>query len=249
MITGASRGLGAALAEELADVGVRLFLWGRDEGALMKVCDICLKKGADVSISAFDIADIPNTVLHLKEADKTAPLDDVYINAGLFDGARAPRALEELASEMAIVDVNMKAAIAVAHTAAACMRLRRRGHIVFISSLAGLFPLADAAGYSASKAGISAYASALREKMAGDGVAVSDVRPGHIMTEMTKGHTGVLPMLLSPPKAARLIVRSVARKKAVIAFPVPLSWLVSLSGLLPWRIRAFFGKTQRFHIE
>lgn len=249
MITGASKGLGLAIAEQLAGPQTRLFLWARDKKALKKVRERCQTKGAEVFLATFDLTDTAKIADHLLKTDQTWPLEHVYINAGIFDGARAPGALEALPSEMAIVDVNLKAAIAVAHAAATSMRPRKRGHIIFVSSLAGRFPLADAAAYSASKAGISAYASALREKLLDDRIFVSDIRPGHIATTMTKGHSGVLPMVVSPKKAAAIIIRKVAAKHAVIDFPKPLSWLITLSALLPWRLRAFFGRTQRFHIK
>lgn len=249
MITGASKGLGSAIAEQLAGPQTRLFLWARDKNALKKIRENCQAKGAEVFLTAFDLTNITMIADHLQKTDQTWPLEHVYINAGIFDGARAPGALEVLSSEMAIIDVNLKAAIAVAHAAAVSMRPRKRGQIIFISSLAGRFPLADAPAYSASKAGISAYASALREKLLNDRILVSDIRPGHISTSMTKGHTGVLPMVVSPEKAAAIIVRKVAEGHAVIDFPKPLSWLITFSVLLPWRLRAFFGRTQRFHIK
>lgn len=249
LITGASRGLGAALAQQLAGPQTRLLLWARDQAALEIVKESCTSKGSEVVIAALDLSDIEKIKETVFKLDTSWPIDTVYINAGLFDGARSPNALEALSSEMSIIDINVKAAIAVAHSTATCMRPRKSGHIIFISSLAGCFPLADAAAYSASKAGISAYAAALREKLLDDGITISDVRPGHIDTGMTKGHSGALPQLVSTDQAASIIINCAARRQAIISFPKPLSWLTTLSKFLPWRLRALFGKTQRFHID
>lgn len=249
MITGASRGLGAALAVELANADTRLILWARDEQALSGVRDECNKKGAEVILSSFDLSDIDAITLHFSKFDEIWPVDTVYVNAGLFGGVSQDEVVEDVHDEMAIIDINVRAAIATANIAARRMLERGKGNIILITSLAARYPLADAAGYSASKAAMSAYAAALREKLRPYGIKVMEVQPGHIKTAMTKVQVGSLPLIMSPEKAARIITAGVAKKKAIIAFPTRLSWLITLSKLLPWRIRILFNKDQRFHIK
>lgn len=249
LITGASRGLGAALAQKLASPENRLFLWARDEKALVDVRNKCEAKGADVVIQSIDLSKTDSITHEYFKVDKQTPIDIVYINAGLFDGAHEPGGMEELASEMALIDINVKAAIATAHAAATCMRPRKKGHIVFISSLAAHLPLADAAAYSASKAAITAYATALREKLMEDCITVTDVRPGHIETAMAANHIGKLPMIMSAEKAAGIIIKGVRHNKPVVDFPKSLALIINLSRFVPWRVLAFFTRSQRFHVK
>lgn len=246
LITGASRGLGKALALRLANADVRLVLWARSADALADVEALCRAKGADVDVSTIDLIDI-NAI---KQAVRlTGGIDVVYINAGLFDGARSRGAMEELNSELALIDVNLRSAIALANITVKQMLQQGKGHIVFISSLAATFPLADAAAYSASKAGLSAYAESLRQKLGRDGIKITDVQPGHIATDMANNHDGPLPMIVSVERAADLIVKKIEEGKTHISFPWPLNWGIWLSQFLPAWARSMIAKTQRFKIH
>ena len=246
LITGASRGLGKALALKLARADTTLLLWARNEEALAEVEELCRAKGAVVEILAIDLIDINAIQQAVRNA---GVIDVVYVNAGLFDGARSINAMEELDSELAVIDVNLRSAIALANITVRAMRERGTGHIVFISSLAATFPLADAAGYSASKAGLSAYAESLRQKLGRDGIKITDVQPGHIETDMIEGHDGLLPMIVSAEKAADLIVAKVAAGKSHISFPWPLNWGTWLAQFLPAWARSKIAETQRFKID
>ncbi|MEP1441945.1 MAG: SDR family NAD(P)-dependent oxidoreductase [Hyphomicrobiales bacterium] len=246
LITGASRGLGKALALRLAKANIRLLLWARSKAALDEVAARCAAQGADVETLAIDLVDT-NAI---EQATQSAGvIDVVYVNAGLFDGARSPNGMEELESELATIDVNLRSAIALVNTAVRPMRERGSGHIVFISSLAATFPLADAAAYSASKAGLSAYAESLRQKLGRDGIKITDVQPGHISTDMASGHDGPLPMIVSADKAAKLIVAKVEAGKSQVSFPWPLNWGTWMSQFLPAWARSFIAQTQRFTIK
>ena len=246
LITGASRGLGKALALKLAKTDVRLILWARSEEALDEVAALCTSRGASVEMLAIDLVDTSAVEQAIQSA---GGIDVIYINAGLFDGPRYPNAMEELESELATIDVNLRSAIALVNTAVRPMRIRGSGHIVFISSLAATFPLADAAAYSASKAGLSAYAESLRQKLGPDGIKITDVQPGHISTDMASGHDGPLPMIVSADKAAQLIIAKVEAGKSQVSFPWPLNWGTWISQFLPAWARSFIAQTQRFTIK
>jgi short-subunit dehydrogenase len=129
------------------------------------------------------------------------------------------------------------------------MRRRRSGTIALIGSLAALQPLADAPGYSASKAGVLAYGEALREYLLPEGVTVALVHPGHIATAQVEDHVGALPLLMQPDDAAALIKRRLDKGHTDIAFPWQLLWLIRLGRLTPWRLRARFGQGFRFHVR
>lgn len=246
LITGASRGLGKALALRLARADVKLLLWARNESALAEVAALCQAKEALVETLAIDLVD---TDAVKQAALNSGAVDVIYVNAGLFDGARSTNAMEELDSELAVIDVNLRSVIALVNTAVRQMRVRGKGHIVFISSLAATFPLADAAAYSASKAGLSAYAESLRQKLRRDGIDVTDVRPGHIGTDMASVHDGPLPMVISADQAANLIVAKVTAGRSFVSFPWPLNWGTWITQFLPAWARSMIAETQRFNIK
>jgi NAD(P)-dependent dehydrogenase (short-subunit alcohol dehydrogenase family) len=145
------------------------------------------------------------------------------------------------------IRTNLEGAVITVGAALPGMRRRRCGQIALICSLAGLQSLADAPGYSASKAGLVAYGEALREYLAPEGISVSIVCPGYIETAQTACHVGALPMQISPARAAAIIRRRVDRRRSFVAFPLPLHLLVRLGRLVDWRTRAFFGRSLRFH--
>ena len=109
--------------------------------------------------------------------------------------------------------------------------------------------MADAPAYSASKAGLIAYGEALREYLEPDGVQVSLINPGHIETAQVAAHLGALPLLLPAEAAAARIKRGLERGQEHIAFPRRLHWLIRAGRLLPWRLRAHLGRSQRFEVD
>jgi short-subunit dehydrogenase len=248
-ITGASRGLGAAIARGYAQPGTQLYLAGRSTDALEAVAASCRQTGAEADTATFDVAEPKAARDWVARCTSANPLDLLFVNAGLFDGRRERDLLEAPEVVQALLRTNLEGAIHVAAAGAATMRAAGHGRIVLVTSLAALHPLADAAAYSASKAGLQAYGEALREQLAPHGVGVSLVLPGHVETAQTARQKGALPMLTGPEAAARRIRRALDREREIIAFPAPLYWLVRLGRLAPWRVRAFLGRSQRFHVE
>ncbi len=249
VITGASAGLGASLAVAYAEPGRVLGIVARRSDALERVAALCRARGAEVVSGVLDVTEGAELEAWLRIFDAGHPLDLVIANAGLFGGIGADGLLEAEAEVAALLAVNLKAAIVTANVAATLMRARRRGRIALITSLAARHPLADAPAYSASKAGLSAYGEALREWLADSGVGVSVVLPGHIDTAQTALQKGVLPDLMSPESAARVIKRGLDRGRSTIAFPVHLLWLIRLGRCVPWRVRAWFGRSLRFTVD
>ena len=249
VITGASAGLGEALALEYAGPGRVLGLTGRRTEALAAVAEASSAKGANVETHVGDVRDSEEFASWLGRFDARHPIDLMVVNAGIFSGIGRDGALETAEKVAALLRINLEAAILNANAAADLMRRRGRGRIAFIASLAARYPLADAPAYSASKAGLVAYGEALRERLADEGVAVSIVLPGHIATAQVANHVGPLPVLMTPGEAARIIHRQLARGASTIAFPLRLVCLVALSRCLPWRLRALAGKSSRFSVE
>lgn len=247
-ITGASRGLGAALARLYAAPGVHLALMARSE-AVQQVAADCRAKGAEIAVENFDLTELGAGRKWIDRLEATAPVDLLIVNAGVFAGRDRLDSLESATEVRSILAINLEAAIDVATAAAERMRARGRGHIVLITSLAAAHPLADAPVYSASKAGLRAYGEALRERVAPHNVMVTVVLPGHFESDQTRAQIGELPLLMSVDTVARRIKRAVGWRRGDVAFPLPLVMLVRGGRLLPWRLRAFLGKSQRFVVE
>jgi short-subunit dehydrogenase len=247
VVTGASKGLGEALARLYAHPGRTLGLLGRDRHRLEAVAARCRNQGAHVVIAALDVKDGPALARWFKAFDAEHPVDLLIVNAGMFTGHG--RFVPETVQEMTeLLRTNLEGAVLTITAAVPMMRARQRGRIAIVGSLAALYPLADAPAYSASKAGVIAYGEALREWLAPDHVAVSLIYPGHIKTAQVEHHVGALPLMVSAETAARIIKRGLDRGRTSIAFPKALLWLIRAGRLVPWRVRAMLGRGNRFYV-
>ncbi len=249
VITGASSGLGAALAKEFAGPDRRLFLCARRQDLLAQVAVTCRGNSADVETAQIDVRAHHDIVDWLIQIDERHAIDLLVVKAGMFGGHGPNGAMEHIDEIADILDTNLKGATCAAAAMAKRMRERQGGHIVLISSLSSFYPQADAPAYSASKAGLTAYGEALREFLSADGVRVSIVHPGNIKSAQTDVHKGWKPMLLSAEDAAARIRRGIEKGKANINFPFLLWALIWLNRFLPWQLRALTNKAFRFHVE
>src|SRR5215813_6157694 len=247
VITGASKGLGEALARLYAHPGRTLGLLGRDRHRLEAVAARCRNEGADVVIAALDVKDGTGLARWVKAFDAEHPVDLLIVNAGMFTGHGrfAPETVQEMTE---LLRTNLEGAALTITAAVPMMRARQSGRIAIVGSLAALHPLADAPAYSASKAGVIAYGEALREWLAPDHVAVSLIYPGHIKTAQVARHVGALPLMVSAQTAARIIKRGLDRGRTSIAFPKALLWLIRAGRFVPWRVRAMLGAGNRFYV-
>jgi NADP-dependent 3-hydroxy acid dehydrogenase YdfG len=222
LITGASSGIGAALAIACAAPGRSLFLGGRDAGRLDAVDDACRREGARVEPTRVDVTDAAAMRDWVESADDAAPLDLVIANAGISGGtARTGAEPPEQVAEIFAVNVG-----GVHNTVApALARMRGRpggGQIALMSSLAGFRGFAGAPAYCASKAAVRVYGEGLRAAHAGDGVRVSVICPGFVRSRMTDGNAFRMPFLIDAGRAAQIIQRGLARNRSRIAFPWPM---------------------------
>jgi short-subunit dehydrogenase len=249
VITGASAGLGAALAHTVAAPGVVLGLTGRNAQRLDEVAQQCRARGAEVVVGQFDVTDPDAVTRWMAEYDEAHPIDLLIANAGVFTGHGANRQMETHAEIVWQLRTNIEGVTNTINAALPGLRRRRKGRIAIIASLAALQPLADAPAYSASKAGVAAYGEALREFLIEDGVDVTLVFPGHIDTAQAAAQVGGLVAVSTAEQAAKTIVRGLARGRSFIAFPLRLLALIWLGRLVHWRLRAAFGHGFRFHIR
>lgn len=237
LISGASSGIGAALALEYAAPGVILSLGGRNSYRLTMVAEEARAKGATVYTTLVDVSRQSIMGNWLREAEGRAPLDLVIANAGISAGTG--KGGETIAQALEIVETNI---VGVLHTilgAAQAMKGRGRGQIAIMSSLAGFRGVPGAPAYAASKAAVRVYGEALRCELAPHGVKVNVICPGFVETPMTEVNDFPMPFLMTPEKAARIIRKGLAKNKGRIAFPwrmAALVWLISTlpPGLTDW---------------
>ncbi|MCL2001260.1 MAG: SDR family NAD(P)-dependent oxidoreductase [Planctomycetes bacterium] len=247
-ITGASGGLGSALAAAYAAKGVRLSLAGRAAGRLEECARTCRGRGAEAAVTAFDIRDSASLSAWLNGAEATAPLDLVFANAGVSATSR-PERLEHPEDADRLLDINAKAAIRTAAIAAGLMTGRGKGSIVIVSSLAGLQTLPLSPAYCAGKAAARVYGLSLRVWLKPFGVGVTVVCPGYVDTPMSDRLESAKPFLWPAEKAALHIKKRLLRNPREIVFPWQLAAGIRLESLLPERIRDCFLRRFSFRVK
>jgi short-subunit dehydrogenase len=231
LITGASSGLGAALALAYASPETNLFLAGRSEPRLKAVASKVEEKGARAFIKIMDVTDAPAMDAWLSSVDAVHPLDLVIANAGISAGTADGS--ETAAQSAAMFATNTQGVLNTVQPVIPLMKKRGRGQIAIMSSLAGFRGIPGAPSYSASKAAVRIYGEALRGELAAFGVKVNVICPGFVRTPMTDVNTFKMPFLMEVPVAAQIMKGGLARNKARIAFPLPMTALVWLLAALP----------------
>lgn len=231
-ITGASSGIGHALALLYAQAGVTLLLAGRDAARLAAVEKSCADKGARVLLCTLPVTDKDGWEKQLNAWDDAAPIDLVIANAGISGGTGHAEG-ETQEQFRAIMAVNLGGTFNTVNPLIARMRARKSGHIVLMGSMAGFRGLPSAPAYSVSKCAVRAYAEALRPLLLQDGVFVSLIAPGFIKTPLTAVNAFHMPFLMDADDAAKKMHAGIAKRKPVIAFPWQFRALLMLLCALP----------------
>jgi short-subunit dehydrogenase len=239
LITGASSGLGAALALEYAAAGVRLSLHGRNAERLAHIASQARERGADVSVYVGDVTLKPDMATWIAACDSVAEINLVIANAGISLGTA--KGAETADQAQAIFDTNVGGVLNTVLPALSWMTRRRRGQIALISSLAGFRGFAGAPAYCASKAAVRIYGEALRGEMAAHNVQVNVVCPGFVKTPMTDVNPFPMPLLMSAEQAAVIIRCGLTRNTARIAFPWAMYALIRVLTALPQRLMDFIA--------
>jgi short-subunit dehydrogenase len=240
VITGASSGIGRALALELAAPGVALGLVGRQEAKLSEVGMLCRAKGALVEIGQIDVTDATGLSIWFKRFDEMHPIDWVFANAGVTGSISPDRALEPLIEANGLLAVNLNGVLNTVYAALPLLRERGHGQIGLMSSLAAWRGMALTPAYSASKAGVKAYGEALRDLLAPEGIGVSVICPGFVDTPMSDRFPRHRPGMISAELAAAEIVAGMQANKAYVAFPRSFILGLRLLNLLPFDVGRFF---------
>lgn len=238
LITGASSGIGAALALEYAAPGICLSLHGRNGERLKKVAARTQSKGAETHIHDGDVTDKSDMEAWISARYAEKPIDLIIANAGISGGtAHGTEGAEQVA---ALFAVNAGGVFNTVHPALSFMKQRGKGQIAIMSSLAGFRGFSGAPAYCASKAAVRIYGEGLRGEMAHYGVNVAVICPGFVCTPMTGINGFPMPWIMKPERAAQLIRKGLATGKGRIAFPWRLYMIVRLIAALPqWAVDAF----------
>ncbi len=242
LITGASSGIGAALALAYAEPGVTLFLGGRDKDRLNAVADQCKAKGADAHPSTVDVMDKISMSSWIGYAQNQTPLDLVIANAGISAGTGGGGEPEEQAR--AIFMTNVDGVLNTVYPALDIFKRRKapeeknkfKGQIAIISSLAAFRGFPGAPAYCASKAAVKSLGESWRGLFMKEKIAVNVVCPGYIKTPMTDANGFYMPMMMDAGKAAQIIKRGLEKNKPRIAFPFLMYCIVWLLMALPPRL-------------
>jgi len=242
LITGASSGIGEALAIAYAAPGIHLSLSGRDAGRLESVAQTCRSRGAFVESAIVDVIDASAMAQWIAACDARAALDLVIANAGVSGGMGSGEQTRR------ILHTNIDGVVNTVLPTIDAMRVRaraegahsigrpsagRRGQIAIISSLAAFRGLASAPAYGASKAAVRVWGEGLRGVLAKDNIGVSVVCPGFVVSRMTDVNKFPMPLLMKSDKAAYIIQRGIAANRGRISFPGILAFLVVFLAALP----------------
>ena len=225
VVTGASSGIGRALARELARDGYDLGLTARRAERLEQLASEIRAAGSQAACVAADATRRDETRAAMATlAERLGPIDLLVANAGIGLGtdALAPDA-ETLEAEFR---VNVFGAFYAIEAVVPAMRERGRGHVVAISSLASHRGLPGAAGYCATKAALTRLVEGMRPDWARAGIQATIVHPGYVRSELTDRNRYRMPLLMDTDRAARLIARAIRRQRRVYEFPWRMSILV-----------------------
>jgi short-subunit dehydrogenase len=245
VITGASSGIGEALAYAWAAPGVSLALTGRDAARLDEVAAGCRARGATVDARTIDVTDSAAMARWLAAVDAAAPVDLVVANAGVSAGTGLQGETDQQTRR--IFAVNVDGVFNTVLPLLPAMRARRRGQVAVMSSLAGFRGFAGAPAYCASKAAVRVWGEALRGDVRADGVEVSVICPGFVVSRMTAVNRFPMPLIMTAGRAAGIIVKGLARNRARIAFPLPMLVASWLAAALPagWSDRLLAGMPKK----
>ena len=231
IITGASSGIGWALAKEFAAQGAKLGLLARRELELKKLTGEIRAMEREAEYAVADVSQRQPLVDAIRSLESKLGACDVLVaNAGIG----STNTIDDLnvTGTETVIRVNLLGAIYSIEAVLPAMLKRGRGQIVAMSSLGAYKGLPSAAAYCASKAGLNAYIESLRIQLHGKGVSFTTICPGFIRTPMTENNKGMF-LVMSPEKAVRKMARAIRLRRKVYNFPLITTRLMKLCYWLP----------------
>ena len=239
-VTGASTGIGAAVAERLVADGWTVAITARAEDKLRALAAV---HPGRMIVAPGDVSDAhAMAAAHARiEAEAGRPVALAILNAGAWQEMGAGDF--DLAAFRLMVEVNLLGTANVLATVMKPMMARRSGQIAVVASVAGYRGLPRSVAYGATKAALIAMTESLKFDLDRVGVSINIVNPGFVRTPMTDRNTFPMPFILEVDDAARRIVRGLKRGDFEVTFPWQLAWPLKVLQILPSRL--FFALTSR----
>lgn len=244
-LTGASSGIGEALAVALGKRGATLGLLARRESLLIELAARVSTAGGIARIFPADVVDAGAVQA---AADKLrgefGRIDLLIANAGIGGNDEATRTYDPAAVKK-VVDVNLLGAVNAIHAVVPQMLESSSGQLVGISSLAGFRGLPRSAAYSASKAGMTAFFESVRLDVRNKGLSVTIIQPGFIRTPLTAVRANSMPFLMELDDAIPHFIRAIEKRKKFAAFPWQLATIVRAGKFMPaWLYDRLAGRAR-----
>jgi short-subunit dehydrogenase len=234
LLTGATSGIGEALAKHYLGHGHTLYALGRNEQKLFELQQFAKKNSSECKTVCVDVCDfeaLQNVAAELaKDVEK---FDLIIVNAGI--STPHDKNIPTFENFKLVMDTNITSIHALLYPL--LPRLETGAAVVLISSLASFVALPTAIAYATSKRAVNAYADALRLALKGKGISVVNIQPGFIKTPMTDKNRFKMPFLMDVETAVKKIVCAIEKKKPQYAFPFFFSRAVKIVALLPLSLR------------
>jgi short-subunit dehydrogenase len=233
LLTGASSGIGEALAIEIAKKGAILGLFARRAELLKEIAEKCVAVGGRARYFPGDVVDadaLQKAADDLRE--EFGKIDILIANAGIGGNNQETRELQPEYVKK-VIDINLIGAVNAVYACLPQMLERGEGQLVAISSLAGFRGLPKSAAYSASKGGMTNFFESVRLDVQSQGVSVTIIQPGFIKTPLTAGRKNKMPFLMELEDAVPLFLNAIEKKKKFAAFPWQLATFVHLGRIFP----------------
>ncbi len=241
VITGASSGIGEALALHYAQGRHHLILTGQNESRLSKVVEMCEAKGATVKSKIIDVCAREKLHTWLEEMDQITPVDLVIANAGISGGTEGTEGTDFMAQMRQIYDVNVMGVLNTLEPIINAMIKRKSGQVAFMSSMASYAPWPGAPAYASSKTAMRYLGHSLRGSLKQYGIKVSVICPGFIESRITAKNNFPMPFFKKADYAAVKIAKGLEKNKVTIAFPFPVYAFSVLIGCLPSAILIYMN--------
>jgi short-subunit dehydrogenase len=230
-ITGASSGLGEALARYYASIGSEVILTARTESKLLKICDD-LNRNVKAHSFVGDVTKPTDITRIVEQMEKSLLIPDlVILNAGTY----VPLSVADFSAQKIrdLMELNYFGVIHTLEVVLPLFRKLEKGQIAVVSSLAAEAGLPFSGPYSASKAALVALCESLRTELSSEGVRICTVLPGFIQTPLTDKNEFKMPFMMTADRAASIIGRGLSKNKKTIRFPWQMSILMKGLSLLP----------------
>ncbi|CAN5123641.1 SDR family oxidoreductase [soil metagenome] len=244
-LTGASSGIGEALAFEMAKRGAIVGMLARREDLLKQISDKIEQNGGTARYFAIDVTDAEAVA----EAAQTlrnefGKIDILIANAGIGGNNKETRNLNAEAVAK-VININLLGAVNAVAAVLPQMLENKSGQLVAVSSLAGFRGLPKSAAYSASKAGMTAFFESVRLDVQHKGVDVTIIQPGFIKTPLTSGREAKMPFLMELDDAIPLFLKAIEKRKKFAAFPWQLAAFVRAGKFFPtWLYDKIAGRAR-----